>query len=108
MATPVARVRVPETAAKGEIVTLRAVITHPMETGRRRDEAGDLVPRRIIARLDVTFEGRPAFSAAFEPAVSANPFIEFHVRVEESGTFRFSWLDEDGSVHVAEDHVSVV
>jgi len=102
------RIRLPKQARKGEIVQVRTLASHVMESGFRRDGKGNFVPRRIINRFTCTFNGRPVFSCDLEPAIAANPYLQFSVRVEESGTFRFTWTDDDGAVMTAEEKISVV
>ena len=101
------RIRLPKRAKKGEIIQIRALFSHPMESGLRRDLAGKLVPRKIVNRFDCTFNGRPVFACDLEPAVSANPYLQFSARVEQSGTFRFAWTDDDGTVVTAEEKIAV-
>lgn len=93
-----ARIRVPETARPGEVIEIKTLISHPMETGFRFDEHGELVPVHIITDFTCTFNGRELFRARLQPAVSANPFLSFFARVEESGEFVFTWVDDDGNV----------
>jgi sulfur-oxidizing protein SoxZ len=102
------RVRLPKEAKNGEIVQIRTLASHVMESGLRRDLNGNLVPRRIINRFTCTFNGKPAFSCDLEPAIAANPYLQFSVKVEESGTFKFAWTDDDGAVLTAEEKISVI
>jgi sulfur-oxidizing protein SoxY len=90
---PQSRVSVPATARAGDIIVVRAIISHPMETGLRLDEFEDWVRQRIISRFACSFNGRPLFRARLYPAVSANPFFQFYARAQESGTFEFDWYD---------------
>jgi len=101
------RVRVPATAKTGEVIQIRALISHQMESGQRRDGAGALIPRKIINTFSCTFNGRPVFSCDVEPAISANPYFEFHARVTESGVFNFVWVDDDGSIYTDEQRIEV-
>ncbi|SFE74453.1 thiosulfate oxidation carrier complex protein SoxZ [Roseivivax sediminis] len=93
------RVRVPATATAGEVVTIKTLISHRMESGERRDEAGRRVPRSIIHRFVARFNGETVIDVAMEPAISTNPFFEFDARVPESGTMTFAWYDDDGSIY---------
>lgn len=108
MAAPLPRVKVPETAAAGEIVEIKALISHPMESGFRRDEAGAPIPRRIVHRFSCMFEGVPVFSCDLGPGVAANPYFAFSARVPDSGTFTFVWEDDDGSVFREERAIRVI
>lgn len=101
------RIRLPKQAKKGEIIQIRTLVSHVMESGLRKDRNGNLVPRKIISRFTCTFNGRPVFSCDLEPAIAANPYLQFPVKVEESGTFRFAWTDDDGAVVTAAETIVV-
>jgi sulfur-oxidizing protein SoxZ len=101
------RIKLPRDAKKGEVVEIKTLLAHPMESGLRKDEAGALVPRRIINRFTCEFNGKLAFACDVEPAIAANPYFQFTVRVEESGTFRFTWIDDDGSAITADESITV-
>jgi sulfur-oxidizing protein SoxZ len=91
------RVRVPTTATKGELIEIKTLISHDMETGQRKDSAGKTIPRRIINRFVAAFDGKPFFEADWHPAISANPYQSFFYRAQQSGEFSFTWKDDDGS-----------
>ena len=99
MPTPTPRVRMPATAKKGEIIEVKTLISHDMESGQRKDNDGKLVPRKIINKFEATFNGRPVFVAEWHPSISANPYQSFFMRADESGTMAFAWTDDDGSVY---------
>ncbi|WP_413207835.1 thiosulfate oxidation carrier complex protein SoxZ [Rhodospirillum sp. A1_3_36] len=107
MANVKPRVKVPKKASKGEIITIKTLISHEMESGQRKDKAGKTIPRQILHTFTCAFNGQEVFSCDMEPAVSANPYLEFDAKVEESGTFVFTWLDDDGSTYTAEAKVAV-
>lgn len=91
------QIKMPETAAKGETIEIETLIAHPMESGQRSNpETGKLFPRKIIEDFTVRFNGAEVFRAKLYPAISANPYIAFPVRVEESGEFEFTWREADG------------
>ena len=104
---PVPRIRMPATAKAGEVVEVKTLISHEMETGQRRDANGQVVPRKIINKFTVAFNGKPVMTADWGTGVSANPYQSFFVRVSETGTFTFTWLDDDGTVTTAEQKVTV-
>ncbi|WP_395003335.1 thiosulfate oxidation carrier complex protein SoxZ [Cypionkella sp.] len=93
------RVKVPKSAAVGEVVTLKTLISHPMESGQRKDGEGKLIPREIINRFTCDFNGANVIDIAIDPAVSTNPYFEFDVKVDAAGEFVFTWYDDDGSVY---------
>lgn len=101
------RVKVPKSAAKDEIITIKTLISHKMESGRRKGKDGKLIPRKIINSFACTFNGEPVFSCKIDPAVSANPYFEFSAKVPGSGTFKFTWIDDDGSVYETEKKIKV-
>jgi len=105
--TPTPRVRMPTTAKAGEVIEVKTLISHEMESGQRKDSAGKAIPRKIIKSFSATFNGKEVFRADWHPAISANPYQAFFVRVPESGTFEFVWTDDDGSVYKAEQKVTV-
>ncbi len=109
MAKPAARVRVPSRARKGDIITIKTLLkSHKMESGLRKDrKTGQIIPRKIINKFVAKFNGREVFVVDMQPAVSANPFLEFNVKVEESGEFEFLWFDDDGSVYNARKRIEV-
>jgi sulfur-oxidizing protein SoxZ len=91
------RVRVPPEAKPGELIEIKALISHEMETGQRKDAAGQTIPRKIIKEFIATFNGAVVFRAEWYPSVSANPYQTFFFRAVESGTFEFVWKDDDGT-----------
>ncbi|WP_137044971.1 thiosulfate oxidation carrier complex protein SoxZ [Pseudolabrys sp. FHR47] len=103
----VPKIRVPKTAKKGEIVEIKTLMPHIMESGQRKDKDGKPIPRKIINKFVAEFNGKPVFSADLDPAIAANPYLQFNAKVNESGTFKFSWTDDDGSVTTAEQKIEV-
>jgi sulfur-oxidizing protein SoxZ len=101
------RIRIPRTANKGEVILIRTLVSHVMESGQRRDANGNAIPRNIIHRFACSFNGRPVFACEMEPAIAANPYMEFSARIEESGTFQFTWTADDGKVISAIERITV-
>jgi sulfur-oxidizing protein SoxZ len=91
-----ALVNVPARARRGDIIELKALVSHPMETGYRRTQVGAPIPRDIIRRFVCTYNGAEIFSADLHPAISANPFLAFSTVATESGTIVFSWTGDNG------------
>lgn len=107
MATPKPRVKVPKTAKTDETIVIKTLISHEMESGQRKDKDGNVIPRRIINKFSCEFNGQPVFSCDIDPAISANPYFEFSAKMTESGTFKFTWVDDDGSVYTDEHAIEV-
>jgi sulfur-oxidizing protein SoxZ len=101
------RLKVPKEAKKGEIIEIKTLVSHPMETGLRKDASGNIIPRKIINKFTCEFNGKPVFSADIEAAVAANPYLQFAAKLEESGTFKFTWVDDDGTVTTTEEKITV-
>lgn len=99
MTTPVPRIVVPESVRKGETFTVKTIISHPMETGLRKDEHGSVIPRKIINRFACTYGGVLVFSVDLHEAVSANPFFEFELVATESGRLQFVWEEDGGALY---------
>ena len=93
------RVKVPSSASAGEAITIKTLISHQMESGQRKDADGNTIPRSIINRFVVDFNGENVIDVTLEPAISTNPYFEFEAVVPESGDFHFTWYDDDGSVY---------
>lgn len=91
-----ALINVPPKARRGEIVDIKTLVQHPMETGYRPNNSGGMYPREIIRRFVCTLDGEEVFSMDLFPAVAANPFIAFTLLAEKSGTLTFSWTDDHG------------
>jgi sulfur-oxidizing protein SoxZ len=89
-------IKVPRTAKKGEIITLSAMIAHPMETGHRRDAEGQAIPRDIIKLFTCHYGGVEVFRADMHPALAAYPLMQFSTVATASGPITFTWTDEAG------------
>jgi len=96
MAKTKARVKTPKSVKKGEVFEVKTLISHKMETGVGRDKKGNKIPRAIINKFVCTYNGKEVFSADWHPAVSANPYLAFYVKAEESGSLEMAWTDDAG------------
>jgi sulfur-oxidizing protein SoxZ len=81
---------------KGETIDVKTLVSHIMETGFRHDADGKLIPRMIINTFTCELNGKFMFGCDLESAVSANPYFEFKLKPEESGTLKFTWIDDQG------------
>jgi len=89
-------VNLPQRARRGEIIEIRTLAGHAMETGFRRTQLGELVPRDIITRFTCSYNGVEVFSAELHPALAANPLISFSTVATESGKLEFRWTGDNG------------
>ncbi len=101
------RVKVPKTAAAGDSITIKTLISHKMESGNRKDKDGNVIPRSIINRFTCDFNGANVIDMTMHPAISTNPYVEFIAKVDESGEFKFTWYDDDGDVYEASKSITV-
>jgi len=105
MAKP--RVKVPKKASAGDTITIKTLVSHTMESGQRKDKEGNVIPRMIINKFVCEFNGNIVFSADIDPAIASNPYFEFKAKVSESGTFKFVWTDDEGTVIETEKDIEV-
>lgn len=89
------RIKVPDAIRAGDVIEVRAVVTHVMETGNRRDSEGKPIPRNVVNTIVARFRGDVVFTARTGPGISANPFIQFPLRVAGAGTLEVSWTDDE-------------
>ncbi|MEM7018620.1 MAG: thiosulfate oxidation carrier complex protein SoxZ, partial [Pseudomonadota bacterium] len=90
------RIKVPSPVKRGEVIEIRTLIRHPMESGYVRDSYGKLIPRNIITQFFCELDGHEVFRADLDTPTAANPYLSFHLRAEQSGTLTFTWVDEHG------------
>jgi sulfur-oxidizing protein SoxZ len=91
-----ALINVPAKAKRGEVIAVKTLISHVMETGFRHTSIGARVPRNIIDTFVCSYNGEEVFRATLHPAIAANPFITFHTVATESGTLTFKWTGDGG------------
>src|SRR6185437_9571665 len=80
---PSALINVPPKARRGDIIEIKTLMSHIMESGFRRTAAGELVPRDIITGFTCRYNGSEIFRAEFFPAIAANPFLSFFTIAKE-------------------------
>jgi sulfur-oxidizing protein SoxY len=104
---PNTRVAVPPAAPRGQIVSVRSVIEHPMETGLRLDSRNQFVPLRIIETFTCRYNGATVLRALLEPAIATNPYLAFSLAARESGPVEFEWVDTTGDVYADKASIDV-
>jgi sulfur-oxidizing protein SoxZ len=95
------RIKLPESAKVGEVIEVKTLISHVMETGQRRSPEGNVIPRSIINNFTAKYAGTEVFKAELQPGISANPYISFFMKVPGPGEFEFAWT-EDGGKQITE------
>ena len=102
-----ALINVPKKAKHGDIIEIKALVSHIMETGYRRTSTGEVVPRDIITSFTCRYNGAEVFRADLFPATAANPFISFFTVATESGKFDFEWIGDKGFSETASAQIIV-
>jgi sulfur-oxidizing protein SoxZ len=91
-----ALINVPKKARRGDVIEIKTLMSHIMETGFRHTSAGELVPRDIITSFVCRYNGNEIFRADLFPAIAANPYLSFFTVAKESGKFEFEWIGDNG------------
>ena len=102
-----ALINVPRKARRGEIIEIKTLMSHIMETGYRHTSEGKVVPRDIITSFACRYNGVKIFRADLFPAIAANPFITFFTVATESGKFEFEWIGDKGFSETASASITV-
>ena len=102
-----ALINVPKRARRGDIIEIKTLMSHVMETGYRRTAEGKLIPRDILTSFTCRYNGVEVFRADLFPAIAANPFITFFTVATESGKFDFEWIGDRGFTETASAAISV-
>lgn len=101
------RVKAPKKASKGDIIEIKTLISHKMESGVRKDKKGNIIPRNIINHFAAKFNGTVVFEMDILPAIAANPFIQFSMKAMESGELEFVWKDDEGKTYNKKSKLTV-
>ena len=104
---PQALITLPKQVRSGQMVTLQAMIGHPMETGQRADAQGQIVPKDIVRRMRAHPNNVLIFEVELFAAVAANPYVAFDFRATASGTLRLTWEGDRGFFHSEEVKLQV-
>ena len=105
MARPL--INVPATARRGQVIEIKTLMSHIMETGFRHSITGAPIPRDIVTEFTCSYNGEEIFRATLYPAIAANPFFTFHTVATDSGTIAFQWTGDNGFSESASAHITV-
>ena len=93
--------------ASGDKATVRVLMSHEMETGQRKDSAGNTIPAHFIQEVTASLNGKQVLSAQWGPSVSKNPFMQFAVKGAKAGDkITVNWVDNKGDKRTDEATVS--
>jgi sulfur-oxidizing protein SoxZ len=104
---PSALINVPKKAKRGDVIEIKTLMSHIMETGFRHTSAGELVPRDIITSFVCRYNGNEIFRADLFPAIAANPYLSFFTIAKESGKLEFEWIGDNGFSETASAAITV-
>ncbi len=93
---------------KGEITEVKLLMTHPMETGRRKNDSGDVIPANFIQTVTAMLNGKVLLEAEWGTGISKNPYLTFRMRGAKVGdVVRIDWTDNQGKTGVGEISVTL-
>ena len=104
---PSALINVPAKAKRGDIIEIKTLMSHIMETGFRHTATGEVIARDIITSFACRYNGTEIFRADLFPAIAANPFITFFTTATSSGKFEFEWIGDNGFSETASASITV-
>ena len=104
---PSALINVPPKAKRGDVIEIKTLMSHIMETGYRHTASGEVIPRDIITSFACRYNGNEVFRVDLFPAIAANPFITFFTTATESGKFEFEWIGDNGYSSTASASITV-
>lgn len=102
-----ALINVPKRAKRGDVIEIKTLMSHIMETGFRHSTTGEPIPRDIITNFVCSYNGAEIFRADLYPAIAANPFITFFTVATESGKIEFKWIGDNGYSETASAAITV-
>ena len=92
---------------KGDATEVKVLMTHPMETGRRKNDFGDFIPANFIQLVSATLNGKQVLEAQWGTGISKNPYLTFHLPGAKVGDIvRVNWMDNQGKTGAGEIAVS--
>ena len=90
-----------------DVADIKVLISHPMETGQRKDSRGNRIPRHFIKNVSATLNGKLVLNAQWSQAIARNPFLGFKIRGARAGDkVAVSWSDNLGETNSIETTVT--
>ena len=90
---------------KDGVVTMKAIMNHPMETGQRKDKKGEKIPAHYISEIVVTSNDKEVLNANWGASISKNPYLSFSYKGEKGEAVSLTWKDNKGESESAETTV---
>ncbi|HVS26443.1 MAG TPA: thiosulfate oxidation carrier complex protein SoxZ [Burkholderiales bacterium] len=92
---------------RDDVADIKVLISHPMETGQRKDSQGNLIPLHFIKKVSATLNGKLVLDAQWSQAIARNPFLGFKIRGARAGDkVAVSWSDNQGEANSVETTVT--
>jgi sulfur-oxidizing protein SoxZ len=101
------RIKLPASAKVGEVIEIKTLVSHVMETGQRKDADGKAIPRNILNAFSAKFAGAEVLAAELHPGISANPYLSFFMKVPGPGEFEFTWVEDGGNTIIERQKLNV-
>lgn len=87
----------------GEVTEVKVIISHPMETGRKKDDFGVLIPAHFIQLVTATLNDKPVLEMQWGTGISKNPYLTFHVKgAKLADKIIVTWFDNLGKTGTGE------
>ena len=94
-----ARIRIPDRIARGDLITVNAIVVHPMDTGFFRTAEGQPIPAYFIKDVVVTYGNEPVARFEWTSGISRDPVVSFSLRADREGPLTMTWKDNKGAVY---------
>ena len=92
-----ARIKVPDRIARGDVIVVNSIISHPMDTGFFRDADGDPIPAYFIKEVVVTYGQQEVARFEWTSGISRDPVVSFTVKADKEGPLTMVWTDNQGA-----------
>jgi sulfur-oxidizing protein SoxZ len=101
-----ARIRIPDRIARGELITVNAIVAHPMDTGFFRTAEGQPIPAFFIKDVVVTYGDEQVARFEWTSGVSKDPIVSFTLKADREAPLTMVWTDNKGGVYKQSVHVA--
>jgi sulfur-oxidizing protein SoxZ len=82
---------------KGEVTEVKVLMSHPMETGRKKDDFDKLIPAHFVQLVTATLNGKIVLEAQWGTGISKNPYLTFRLKNAKVGDIiEVTWVDNLG------------
>jgi sulfur-oxidizing protein SoxZ len=92
-----ARIRVPDQIKRDDLITVNAIISHPMDTGFFRTTEGDPIPAFFIKQVVVTYGDQEVARFEWTSGISRDPIVSFTLKADREAPLTMVWTDNKGA-----------